>query len=215
MGIIVFNKDKPNVKDKGKEMNNRKIKSEIKVKENRLYKQKFRRQWVHIFYESHPCISPWVIHHLPRATFLTPATHNPPFQYPLVSEHLLSLTSFLIPSGFPAITQNKFLFHSVPLADNCSITYLTHWPFTLLHRSPLHAAPVQPPRVWTPCVVFCQYSDYTSRHNIGHTFYSPCFLLPPRFTITFRAFSRLFYPKRLTNHAFVRRKRNNNISLLV
>ena len=35
------------------------------------------------------------------------------------------------------------------------------------------------------------------------------------FTFTFRAFSRLFYPKRLTITAFVRRKRNKNISLSV
>ena len=34
-------------------------------------------------------------------------------------------------------------------------------------------------------------------------------------TFTFRAFSRHIYPKRLTIIAFVRRKKNNNISLLV
>ena len=36
-----------------------------------------------------------------------------------------------------------------------------------------------------------------------------------RFTFKFRAFSRRFYPKRLTIRTFVRRKRNNNTSLLV
>jgi hypothetical protein len=40
----------------------------------------------------------------------------------------------------------------------------------------------------------------------------PC---PPSdiLTFTFRAFSRLFYPKALKISPFVRRKRNNNISL--
>ena len=35
------------------------------------------------------------------------------------------------------------------------------------------------------------------------------------FSFTFRAFSRRFYPKKLTIITFVRRKRNNNISLSV
>ena len=34
-------------------------------------------------------------------------------------------------------------------------------------------------------------------------------------TFTFRAFSRRFYPERLTISTFVRRKRNNNLSLSV
>ena len=40
-------------------------------------------------------------------------------------------------------------------------------------------------------------------------------IFPSTFTFIFRAINRLFYPKQLTIRPFVRRKRNNNVSLSV
>ena len=142
-------------------------------------------------------------------------SHYPPFQYLVWYQNISStwpLSHSILVS--PLLHGISSYFTACPWL---TIAPLLAWPTGLSRcsiRLPPPSAPLQPPQVWTPFVVFCQYVDYTVTIILDTRIF-PCFLSPPVFTSTLRPFSRRFYSKRLTKHTFVRRKRNNNISLLV